>query len=256
MVGVGNIGLVSQIAGNTPIGVDFALGTDYLDRDDGGTVSLTGIVDGSYGSGFLWVYIPSTITGDNFYFVNIDNGKLAWRYNVSSSTMSVLATSGANISCTSSAIIQDAWIGLAFSVDVTNQAANNQMYTVTTEGVWTDVLSTNSSTDTTPIDYTGDGGTGQCRIMVSGGAAGTVGASELYFNSIATIDWSDSATQQKIYNNGVKTLGTSGSILTGSDPIVFLRRRTNVTEFGTNQGSGGGMDIVGTLSASGSNPND
>jgi len=250
--------IATLISGAGILGTDFTLGTDSLDRDNGGSTQLTGIADGKVGSFFTWVKIPTAVT-DSVTFVSMDVNKLSIKYSVGST---VLAMTAANSSSTlimnttsATSIPLDTWFGLALSWNLNDQGANNTMYTVTTSGTWASVLDANNLTTDDTIDYTGDGGSGQFKALPGGG--GTVSVAEYYLNTAEYIDWSSSSNQEKVFKTVPLALGNDASIVTGTAPIVFQRRRGgNAAEFGVNKGTGGGQDIIGTLSNSTTSPSD
>jgi hypothetical protein len=71
--------------------------------------------------------------------------------------------------------------------------------------------------------------------------------SDFYFNSAEYIDLSDAGNRAKFYNSGPVSLGSDGSLPTGTAPIVYLKG--DDTNFQTNAGTGGNFTVTGALTS-------
>lgn len=77
---------------------------------------------------------------------------------------------------------------------------------------------------------------------------------DFYLNTTTFFDLTNSANRRKFISatGAPVDLGSDGSTPTGSAPLIFLHGP--VTGWETNDGTGGGFPLTGTLTAAGSNP--
>lgn len=80
--------------------------------------------------------------------------------------------------------------------------------------------------------------------------------SEVFFAPGQYLDISDSGNRGKFINGSGKpvSLGSDGSLPTGSAPILYMKNAA--ASFGTNSGTGGNLSVTGTLDACSTSPSD
>lgn len=235
-------------------GVDCNIGVDRIEK----TTALTGVADSKLGHDWMILYIPSTL-GTQTLPVNFASSRFIVNIPLSGNKINVAGRDSAGTLALNATMAVDApedvWFGLAISYDMTD-INKFQMYQVTADGTWSDLGLTPSTYVNTDINYS-KSGTTKLMNNASTPIGQSAGVAELAVNTVAWLDWSLTANQDKVHD-GTNFLSIGdGSILTGTAPLICQSRQyAQPNEFATNKGSGGGMDIVGTLNNSATNPND
>jgi hypothetical protein len=194
------------------------------------------------------IWIAGDFTGGNAGFsVNAQSSGLI---NISGSNaagggiLQVLSTAGALPSSAT-------WKWLGISIDMAN-SSQSKIYVNDTDVTATPSTFTNDTFDLTKsIHYCGatNSGSGAFNLLQSDVA-------ELWVGYGQHIDFSIEANRRKFVTSSGKPtfLGADGSTPTGVAPTVYFRG--GASTFPTNQGTGGAMTLVGSLTNSATNPSD
>ena len=221
-------------------------GADYLSRG----ASLTGLVDAKTFTLSFWVKFTSFVAnapiirtgaGTQGYVRVSSSGQLSMIFEDSTGARVLNATvsSGSNFST-------GQWYHVAISVDLTNSSNravyyNGSAVTVT----WSTYSNTNMDLANGGfyVGYNPDSG-----VIISADIA------DLWFNN--TYLALSSNINKFILQGKPVSLGATGENPSGSQPILYLSRLggNTPTDFATNKGSGGGMTVTGTLTASSTSP--
>lgn len=225
--------------------VDFDGTSDFLERGAG----LTGAVDGKKGIVSFWFRldggdgIRKHIMQDAQVFFRIrrlDTDKFRVRMKLSASTKM-------QVTSTTSFTTSSSWVHVAASWDLSVPVAHLFINGVDDEDGTS--IEVDSNVDYTDTDY----GIG---ASVGGANKWNGCMSEIYVNLAEFLDISISTNLQKLRSIVGKpvSLGTDGSLPTGTAPIVYLNGDS--TNFQTNQGTGGNFTVTGALSACSTSPTD
>jgi hypothetical protein len=229
-------------------GVTFDAST-YLTRGAG----FTGAADGKQFTFSAWVQTDGT---EILYLLNAETGgffgiRCVLR-NVAITTLNTSAAQNLVAVTTGNPLNTSGWNHIAISVDMASTSRrwiyiNGVAATVT----WS--VYGNSNTDMTRTNWQVNASDS------SGGGAQAFNLAEEWFTP-TYIDLSVPSNLAKFISVSGKpvNLGVNGDLPTGSTPLLYLSRQNSgdVNTFVTNRGSGGGMTINGTLTASTTNPSD
>lgn len=209
--------------------VDFDGSNDELAR--GG--DYTGIADGKQGIMSFWFRMD----GDDGALQFVINASGGWgAYRDTDNKMKVYcAKPGASllaISSTGTYTASATWHHLMASWDLA--LTTSHLYI---DGA--DVQSVVTRTNDT-IDYTRTN-----HYVGSGGAANWFNGclAQVYVHTAAYLDLSQAGNRAKFYNSGPVDLGATGTLPTGSQPVLYLN--DPAASFGTNSGSGGNLTVNG-----------
>lgn len=211
----------------------------YLRR----TADLTDISDGKEGTISFWFKLTSLTSG---YIVYQNSGRFRVDYNSSTGAVRVLArgTTGTtilSIATTSSTFATGTWYHFLASW---NMAGNKYIYISNSAD-----LATTTFTNST-IDYTTGGLYIGSSDTVSDLFAGSL--AELWFDP-SYLDISDSNNRALfISSNKPVSLGSTGELPTGSQPLLYLNG--NAANIEINAGTGGNFSTNGLFSNASNSP--
>jgi hypothetical protein len=115
-----------------------------------------------------------------------------------------------------------------------------------------------------PTSVTADIGYNSPEVMAGADHLGTTkfngSMAELYFNTVAYMDFTVVANRRKFISSLLKPmdLGADGSLPTGSPPIVYFHLADGEApaNFAINRGTGGNFSITGALTTASTSPSD
>ncbi len=237
--------------------VNFDGTNDFLKRG----ANLTNIADGKVLTFSAWVK-RGTDGVNHFLLSSMDavNGNANIRTQIDITTddrFQVVGRSGPGVGVgtiqllvQSSADVLDAadgWVHCLFSCDLTD-TAKRHMYINDVSDLAVITTYNNATLDLATADW-GVGGRPGGNNKMNGDVA------DLWFDDVY-IDFSTEANRRKFIDSRKKPvfLGTDGSGPTGTAPSLFLSGATSAWH--TNDGSGGGLTLTGTLTTSSSSPSD
>jgi hypothetical protein len=233
-------------AAYTAQGVRFDGSTNYLQKLSG----LTGAADGKVGMCSFWFKMKG---GDAGFHVFLEGdgatqGLSIYRWN--DDKIRIIGKNAAEteillMTSTTSYVNGMDWKHVMASWDLATGRA--QLYVNGAD----DRAGSPTVTDDT-IDYT----QGSWDIGARNGGASlylNAEVADFYVNFATSLDLSSSTNRDKFYLGGDPVdLGADGSTPTGTAPIIY--QHGTVSGWETNDGSGGGFTLGGTLAAAGDNP--
>jgi len=214
--------------------------------------------DGTQGTFSIWLTFTATNAVQRYIYANAEKtiqiertaaGKFKVTLTNSTATSSLVFTGSTSYGIGGIIPSNQNFAHIAMSWD-TNFSAGNKKCQMYIDGV-AETLTVTDANPAFTVKYTGTQH-GFMANITDGSAkwAGSVGC--LYYNNQAYLDLSVPANLAKlrqVYNgNGFPAfMGSNGSAVTGSQPIVFFNN--DFATFGTNLGYGGGYSVQGALTA-------
>jgi hypothetical protein len=223
----------------TPDAAVFDGTTQQLDRG----ADFDGNVDGKEGICSFWV----NFNGENgiaaeFWYASggyVSLARLAYGSHINKMYVQIYGAGGLRLDGTTVLTDATGWHHVYYSWNVATPAG----------WLWVDGaddLSASTVTDGT-LDYT------RADHTFMGNNSPSADVADFYLNLATSLDPGDSNNILKFRDGdgNAVDLGSDGSIPTGSQPIAFhhLDDGQAAVNFGTNLGSGGGMNITGTLTS-------
>lgn len=246
----------------SPLGVKFTRATpDYYERGS----DFAGNADSTLASGHFWMradgndgasmaIFDSPDSGGNQFHIDRDTGN---KLRITAINTGASATFQMNGSTNlSNANFGSAWFCVMWALDWSSlpNAAKTLIYVQGAADTVTD--SSNAASGTLDLTHP-SWRVGNTSGLVPGGALDGCLA-EFFVHFGVFIDWSNSANRDKVIAGGRPVdPGATGSLVTGSQPLVYLSVRPGeaVTAFPTNRGSGGSFGTTsGTPALSSTNP--
>lgn len=216
---------------------------DYMSRG----ANLTGVANGNKGTASFWIKfnggdgIQQYIYGANFIIIKSALNIIQFVYG---STILNLKTSSSITTSSGWVHVLSSWDN---SIDAYHLYINNSSDSNSPSGTGASIIysATNHF------------------IGISSGLGNKLNASlaDFYFNMSEYIDLSNSSNRAKFINQSTLkpvNLGATGSIPTGTAPIIFQRCDDGAaaSTFATNLGTGGNFSITGSLTTSPTSPSD
>lgn len=226
--------------GYTPPAVTFDGTNDYLTRG----ADFTGMADNKVGLFSIWIKPVSAATNRSIYSGTAQFQE--FRLGTAGTFIVDIYTSvpAGILRMNTTAISTSAWSHIMGSWDLAASAAHLYVNGVSDKTVT--IGPTNNTIDWTRANH-GVGavpdGTGKIETDMA----------DFYLNPAVYMDLSVQSNREKFILGGKPVfLGATGSLPTGSSPILFLSG--DASTFATNKGTGGGMTVTGALTDAATSP--